>query len=114
MYIHSYTLQALKVVVTACCEQFYSSSQRHSVYVTVTKAEVKVQSTSSFISSSCNSFLYSPPSLLLLSAVDLVLFSVSSREGTEGDRDEGNKQLIERRDKVDIGQSVCACDECEQ
>ncbi|KAI9538879.1 hypothetical protein NQZ68_008956 [Dissostichus eleginoides] len=29
--------------------------------------------------------------------VDLVLFSLFSRERTEGDRDEGSKQLIEER-----------------
>lgn len=67
---------------------------------------MKVQFTSSFIFSSYNSFL-SPPLQLLLSAVDLVLFSVFSREGTEGDGDEGRKQLTARRDKVDIGQTVC-------
>lgn len=32
-----------------------------------------------------------------------------SRRRSEGDRDEGSKQLIERRDKVDIEQSVCVC-----
>lgn len=74
-----------------------------------TQSEVKVQSTSLFIFSSCNSFLHSPRHLLL-SAIDLVLFSMfSTGGGTEKDRDEGSKRLIERRDKVDTEQSVCEC-----
>lgn len=73
-----------------------------------TQSEVKVQSTSSFIFSSCNSFLHSLRRLLL-SAIDLVLFSMfSTGGGTEKDRDEGSKRLIERRDKVDTEQRVCA------
>lgn len=45
-----------------------------------TQSEVKVQSTSLFIFSSCNSFLHSPRHLLL-SVIDLVLFSMFSTGG---------------------------------
>lgn len=45
----------------------------------------------------------------IMSGVDLLLISMFSSGRSEGDRDEGSKKLIERRDKVDIEQSVCVC-----